>query len=340
MGSEFKTRVLTEAAQLSAIAPEWTSLCERCPRATPFQRPEWIVSWAETFSPETIRVIEVRLGSSLIGLAPLLIYPRGEERVLAFMAGGISDYLDLLVDPEYESEVTLAMFQAIEELDRWTKLDLTDLSSCSVLHHTMLAQRATPHDQCSSVQLPNTSEELLHRLSKRQRANLRQAHSRIQKAGGQLELSRQETLSEFLDDLFRLHAMRWLTDEGPGVLDEKIKSFHGKAAPGLQAAGIMRLYRLRLRQQTVAVIYTLRDPAKVFCYLQAYDPSFKYLSPGTSLMFSAMEDARVAGRTKFDLLRGQETYKQHWRVRSEPTYRIQMSRELENIFFPPNCVAA
>ena len=123
---KFKTRILTDAAQLRASAPEWRSLYERCPSATPFQSPQWVVSWAETFSPESIRVVEVRSGNTLVGLAPLLIYSRGQERVLAFMAGGISDYLDLLVDPQRESDVTFAIFQAIEELDRWTTLDLTD----------------------------------------------------------------------------------------------------------------------------------------------------------------------------------------------------------------------
>lgn len=342
MASEFKTRVLSDAAKLPAIATEWASLYDRCPRPTPFQRPEWVVSWAEIFSPECIRLIEVRSGNTLVGLAPLLIYPRGEERVLAFMAGGISDYLDLLVDPRHESEVTCGIFQAIKELDLWTTLDLTDLPANSVLHRTPLAQLATPHDQCSSLQLPATRGELLKHLSKRQRANLRQARSRILKAGGAvIEVAKPETLTTFLEDLFRLHALRWLRDGQPGVLeDDQIKAFHRKVAPGLHAAGILRLYRLRIGQQTIAAIYTLRDRTTVFCYLQGYDPEFAALSPGTYLMSSVMEDTMVSGITKFDLLRGKEEYKQHWTAQGEATDRIQASRAFENSFFRLNSTAA
>ena len=324
---EFKTRLLTDAAQLLVIADDWSGLYGRCPGASPFQRPEWVVSWAETFVPECIRVVEVRAGQMLVGLAPLLIYPRRGERVLAFMAGGISDYLDLLVDPQYESEAAFAIIRAIHELDRWTTLDLTDVPANSVLHCTMLAQLATPHDQCSCVLLPKTREKLLQHLSKRQRANLRQARSRIQKAGGALvETATQATLTEFLDDLFRLHAIRWLRDGQPGVLaDEKVKTFHRKIVPALHAQGILRFHRLRLREQTVAVTYTLLHRETVFCYLQGYDPEFAALSPGTYLMFAVMEDAIVSGMTKFDLLRGEEGYKQHWRAQSRSTHRIQLS---------------
>jgi CelD/BcsL family acetyltransferase involved in cellulose biosynthesis len=342
MGSELKTRVLTDIPQLLAIADEWRGLYERCPGATPFQGPEWVISWAETFSPERIRVVEARSGNMLLGLAPLLIYPRGEQRVLAFMAGGISDYLDLLVDPQCERDVVFAIFQAIQQLDGWTTMDLTDLPGTSVLHRTWLTQLATPHDQCSSLQLPTTSEELLQRLSKRQRANLRQAHSRIQKAGGALvETATEETLNDFLEDLFRLHASRWIRAGQLGVLaDAKVKEFHRKATPELLARGILRLYRLRLKDQTLAVLYALLGETTVFCYLQGYDPDFAALSPGTYLMFAVMEDAIRSGMSKFDLLRGEEGYKQHWRAEPETTHRIQSSRVFESGSARLNSIAA
>jgi CelD/BcsL family acetyltransferase involved in cellulose biosynthesis len=244
------------------------------------------------------------------------------------MAGGISDYLDLLVDRRYECEVTRAIFHAVQELDIWTMLDLTDLSPNSILHHAVLAKLATPHDQCSSLQLPQASHELLQQFSRRQRANLRQAQSRIRKAGGAtIETATHETLSEFLEGLFRLHAVRWLKDRQSGVLaDERVKAFHLRTAPHLLDKGISRLYRLRMRTQTVAVMYTLFDQTTVFCYLQGYDPAFAALSPGTYLMFAVMKDAIRAEANKFDLLRGEEVYKQHWRARSETTYRIQLPR--------------
>ena len=322
------TRVLTQPAELRAIAADWQSLCELCAVATPFQQPEWLLSWVEAFRPKNIRVVEVRSGDRLVGLAPLLIYPRHEERVLAFMGGAVSDYLDLVVDPQREPEVMNAVLGVLELLPQWTTLDLTDLSSRSVLLRTALFGIAMPHDNCSALYLPRTKEELIHLFSKRQRANLRNARSRIQGAGGtQVELATAETLPDFLNDLFRLHTRRWDLAGEPGVLAEpEVKAFHRMSALCLIARGLLRVYRLRLQQRTIAVLYSLFEHGTVFCYLQGYDPEFACLSPGTHLLFSVMEDAVRLNMRKFDFLRGHESYKQHWRAEPEITYRIRLPR--------------
>jgi CelD/BcsL family acetyltransferase involved in cellulose biosynthesis len=144
-----------------------------------------------------------------------------------------------------------------------------------------------------------------------------------------------------MEELFRLHASRWLRDGQEGVLaDEEVKRFHCEAAPGLLASGILRLYRFRIREQTVAVVYTLLARSTVYCYLQGYDPKYAALSPGTHLMFSVMEEARQSGMQRFDLLRGEEAYKRHWRAQVEATHRIQMSRFAENPTGSINSVAA
>jgi CelD/BcsL family acetyltransferase involved in cellulose biosynthesis len=188
------------------------------------------------------------------------------------------------------------------------------------------------HDQCSALLLPESRTELIQLLSKRQRANLRCAGSRLGRSGGgQVELATPETLPQFLDDLFRLHTRRWWQAGESGVLaDERLRRFHEEAATKLLEKAVLRLYRLRLTGRTIAVLYSLLRGTTLFCYLQGYDPEFAQLSPGTQLTFFAMEDALELGIRKFDFLRGQEAYKRHWRVTPEATYRIQLTRDALN----------
>jgi len=340
---ELETRILASFDELAAVAGEWDALWARCPGATPFQLAAWLLAWVQAFSPACIRALAVRSGGRLVGLAPFLIYPREEERVLAFMGGGVSDYLDVLAEPQQEAAVVAAILAAIREIDGWTTLDLTDLRADSLLRRAIGMAPSTLHDQCSALLLPETRPELLQLLSKRQRANLRCARSRLQRSGGgQVELATGETLPGFLDDLFRLHTRRWSQAGQSGVLaEEALRRFHQEASAQLLRKRILRLYRLRLAAgRTGAVVYSLFGGRTLFCYLQAYDPELAWLSPGTQLTFFAMEDALELGVRKFDFLRGQEAYKRHWCATPEATYRIQLVREQLNARLSAQEIAA
>jgi CelD/BcsL family acetyltransferase involved in cellulose biosynthesis len=329
IGTELSARVLRSVKEVKQVSPDWRDLFHRC-RATVFQSPDWLLPWIEVFSPEKMLLVEVRCADQLVAVAPLLIYRRDSERVLAFMGGGVSDYLDLLVDPAFElqaiSEIICTSLNAHEE---WTVLDLTDIPSHSaLLRSPFLKRSAGEHDSCSVLRLPHTREDLLRLFSKRQRANLRNAHSRLERAGGgQVEIATPETLPEFLDDLFTLHTDRWSAQGQSGVLDdERVRAFHRSCAPALLENGTLHLVRLRLGNHTIAVIHSLFSHETAYCYLQGFDPECSSLSPGTQLMFSVMADAVARGMREFDFLRGREAYKQHWRAETKPTFRIQLPR--------------
>jgi CelD/BcsL family acetyltransferase involved in cellulose biosynthesis len=327
--AQLTTRVLRRLDEIRAIVPEWRELFERG-HASVFQSPYWLLSWLEVFSPDNMVFVEVRQTESLIALAPLLTYHRDGRLVLAFAGGGVSDYLDVLIEPGLENPALQQILRtALEINENWTTLDLTDFPSHSrLLTFTPLRNSICQHDSCSVLQLPNTKHDWLHLLSKRQRANLRNAHSRLQRAGGgKIEIATTENVSEFLNDLFTLHTSRWSGRGEPGVLaDEKVREFHRRCAPELFSAGYLHLSRLRLGKHALAVIYSLFSNQTAYCNLQGFDPEFARLSPGTQLMHSVICDAINRGLREFDFLRGDESYKQHWRPGRRPTYRIQMSR--------------
>jgi CelD/BcsL family acetyltransferase involved in cellulose biosynthesis len=248
---------------------------------------------------------------------------------LAFAGGGISDYLGLLAEPGRELQVLDEVLRAAENISGWSVLDLTDLAAgSSLLKYERFMPFVRRHDVCFVLPLPETQDQVLPVFSKRQRANLRNARSRTQREGGaKIELAQPSTVLEFLDDLFRLHALRWSEAGQSGVLsDPQVQQFHRAVAPALLSAGILRLYRMRVNDCSIAVVHSLFHRETVFCYLQGFDPAFAHLSPGTQLMFAVIEDAVRLGMRRFDFLRGEEGYKLHWRPQGEPTYRIEVPR--------------
>ena len=326
---QLRAEVIERPERVASIAAEWRRLYRQSPARTPFQSPEWLLPWIEIFCPVNLRVIAVWDQGGLVGLAPLLIYPRDSERVLAFAGGGISDYLDLIAESGKESAVRQAVVSAVLEDRSWTTLELTDVAPHSILLGSPeLRGLSSTHDTSSLLVLPSNPGELLAKFSNRQRANLRNARSRLERAGGgAIEGASANTLPEFLDDLFRLHTMCWSERGEPGVLhDERLRAFHRMAAPQLLERGMLRIYRLRVEANSAAVIYALCDGGTVYCYLQGFNPRFAFVSPGTLLMYSVIEAAVRSGMRSFDFLRGQEAYKQHWRPESRPTYRIALGR--------------
>ena len=322
------TRVLLDPTEWERVAAEWHELFSRCHDATPFQSPEWLLSWLDVFSPRELVGIEVRDEEALIGFAPLLIYPRSSERVLAFAGGGVSDYLALLAEPGRELQVMEEVLRTALATPGWDLLDLTDQAANSVPLKYFPRRYVRQHETCFVTRLPESRDQLTRTFSERQRANLRNARSRLQRAGaGSVELATRDTAAEFLADLFRLHTNRWTEVGESGVLsDSATRQFYSRATSRLDVPGTVRIHRLRLDGRTIAVNYSLVYRDTCFCYLQGFDPEFAQLSPGTQLMFAVIEDATRLGLRRFDFLRGEEAYKMHWRPCPEHTHRIEVPR--------------
>ena len=323
--------MLRDLVSAERLRPEWSDLRSRCPHATTFQRPEWLLAWMRSFEPAQPLLIEVRRSDQLVGIVPLLIYQDGSESVLALMGGGISDYLDILVDPDFVDEVLAVIWNCIKEEPGWTTLHLTDLPATSLLLHQWpddYSFSKAVHDVCSGLNLPSKVEELKMLLPFRQLRNLRNARNRLRRAGEvHIEIATRETLPLFLEALFRLHSVRWARAGLPGVLsDAATQSFHKNVAPQLLERGVLRLYGLRLKGRFIACLYTLFERDTACCYLQGFDPEYAHFSPGTRLLGAVIADATREGKQRVDFLRGREPYKQHWGAREVPTFRVQAGR--------------
>jgi CelD/BcsL family acetyltransferase involved in cellulose biosynthesis len=329
--AEFSTRILTDVSHMRALLPDWQTLWDLCPRATAFQRPEWLLAWIEIFQPSQPRLIEVRRQHQLVAVIPLLIYSRGTERVLGLMGGGVSDYLDALITTEHERELLSLLWTIIRhEITDWDTLQLTDLPSTSAL----LPARSTapfdilPHDVCPILDLPARLEDLRMVVPFRKMANLRNARNRMAQTGEiRLEVATTHTIAPLLDALFEMHTSRWEKAGQPGVLaDGRIREFHHRLAIPLVEKGVLRLYALSLTGQTIAILYTLFEKSAVLLYLHSFDPAHAYFSPGSYIFGAGIEDAIRAGKRQVNFLRGRESYKYSWGARDTTTFAIQASR--------------
>lgn len=125
-----------------------------------------------------------------------------------------------------------------------------------------------------------------------------------------MELASLGEIPAALEDLVRLHALRWRERGEAGVLSNALlRRVLLDVAPGLAQAGLLPLWQVRLASRRIAALRALAGRAAQNYYLGGFDPEHARLSPSAALIGAAMARAHRKGASEFDFLRGAELYK-------------------------------
>jgi CelD/BcsL family acetyltransferase involved in cellulose biosynthesis len=307
-------QVIEGVGELAAITNAWIDLWERCPAATPFQRPEWLLPWCRTFAPNGVRVVVVRAEDRVVGVLPLAV----DGRATRLLGEGISDYLDALVDSGWEPDV-LGCFSA--EITNWDRCEMAALPASSPLLRMSalpgFRDAVTPDDVCPVLSLDGGLERA---LPKEMARNLRRARARAEEVGRLgLVTADADNRAELLEALFALHGARW--GDGGVLGDAKVRAFHREMSEAMLAAGLLRLHGVTLDERIVAVVYGFAARDVLYLYLQGYDPADAELSPGTLAVGAAIAESAREGARAVDMLRGREGYKYRFGARDQGTFR-------------------
>ena len=301
----------TDDAQLAALAPEWTGLWNRCPHASPFQSPAWLLPWWGAFGNGAPRAAMSRDDTgALTALLPLC---RIDGRLLA-MGVGITDYQDALIAPGVPQAIVSRLLETA--LQGEDACDLTDVPPDAALR---LAEPPPDWrldwqdaDPCPVLDLRDGFDAA---VPSRMRRKLRMNANRAAAAGGVVaKFATADTVHEGLETLIRLHTRRWTDGGEPGVLaDPAVLSFHRAAAPLLLHDGLLRLGILQTRGAPVAAVLAYADFAdRIYFYLSGYAAEVAAYSPCSLLIEAMLRDAIAEGRTEAHFLRGSEQYKYAW----------------------------
>jgi CelD/BcsL family acetyltransferase involved in cellulose biosynthesis len=308
---------------LRGLAPAWEALWRRVPGATPFQSPAWLLPWWEVFGTGRPVIACLRDGDWLAGVLPLYLQDEAGERKLLPIGIGVSDYLDILLDPGLPEDAGDTLLEAGLRAGfaaGATVCDLTDLPPGALLRtlHPPAGWHAAWRrgEPCPVLPLPGDA------VPARQRRKLRMNRHRAERLGGwTVEFATLGTIAPMMDILLRLNARRW------GGLDPAAERFHRVAAPGLLGAGLLRLALLRIGGSVAACCHALADgERRVMFYMIGFDPAFAAASPGSLLIGALLDSAIAEGRTEAHFLRGDEAYKYAWGARDRHNAACRLVR--------------
>jgi CelD/BcsL family acetyltransferase involved in cellulose biosynthesis len=256
----------------------------------------------------------------LVGLAPF--YRAEDGRVLP-IGISVSDYLDVLIDPEDVHEVTSLLGACIGGMlaggGEWEMTDLPPAAQ-SLKIVADLDVHTTAGETCPVLTLKGA--DLSASVPLRKLRKLRMACHRAERAGGcVIEPCTGPGVLDAFAHLVRLHGERW-TGRGGGVLaDPRVRRFHAEALPRLDRAGLLDMLLCRIGGAAAGVYYGLVRHDRAYAYLGGFDPGMAAVSPGTLLIGHAIERAARRGAREFHFLRGGEPYKYDWGATDRPNTR-------------------
>jgi CelD/BcsL family acetyltransferase involved in cellulose biosynthesis len=312
------TQTIRDAGALAALLPEWWTLWRRAPQATPFQSPAWLMPWWDVFAPGQLCSIAIREDQRLVALAPLYLETGPLGLRLLPLGIGISDYCDLLIDPEYETQAGESLMSALTRVAPWEICEFTELapdaSALKLPSPESLAATVSEASAAPILRLPANIEDLADIIPRQRLRQVRRARNAAARRGETAIVVGDADNSEaLLGELIRLHAARWNSRGKPGVFsDKRVSEFHTAALPGLMVANLARLYALMIGESIAGVYYGFLDRGRAYAYLQGYDPNSADESPGLIVVAYAIEQAIREGAHEFHFLRGDEPYKYEW----------------------------
>lgn len=93
--------VIDTVSHLLEIEPEWFAFARTIPGVTPFQLPQWLLTWWTHFGNGQLHVLVFREKEAIVGIVPCFRHPWNGLRQLTLIGSGISDYLEPVIDAQH-----------------------------------------------------------------------------------------------------------------------------------------------------------------------------------------------------------------------------------------------
>jgi CelD/BcsL family acetyltransferase involved in cellulose biosynthesis len=319
--------------QFDRVSGEWAGLIAQTPDPIPFATPAWQRVWLDHFQAgRTLRLLTARDGERLIGVAPFICDGDRAEFVGHY---SICDYMDAMVTPGFErSNIPSILGRLADEGVR--TIDLRGLRAASPTLEAVTEAApaagfaAAREDEAlsPSVHLPETWEDYLNTLSKKDRHELRRKLRRLDSAGGDVVLKVVTDAAEAatgLDTLF--HLMRISSHHKEEFLDRPgMEAFFREMTATMAAEGMLRFYFLTFDGEAVASVLNFDLGGQLYMYNSGYDPAYSHYAVGLMSKTLLIRDAIENGRHCVDFLRGDESYKYDLGGKDQQVYRLVLTR--------------
>ncbi|HZW35952.1 MAG TPA: GNAT family N-acetyltransferase [Candidatus Deferrimicrobiaceae bacterium] len=314
---------------------EWDDVLARSLRPSPFLSRRFLIPWTKAFAAgRPLRIARWEREERAEGF---LFLCRGAADDGWELLGGeeVSDSLDAVVAAGLEGAFWSDVLGSPREMLAEGPIRMPNLvegaPSLSVLpgicRERGVAFAVEETDRSPFIPLPESFENYIERLGKKERHELRRKLRRAGESDPRLSFRVTGTAEELTRDFpsfLELH--RGSHPEKERFMDDRMAAFFREVAEGFLSAGLLRLAFLRGAEGDIASAFQIEHDGALLLYNSGFDSAAgARLSPGMVLLARCIEDAIRTGFQEYDFLRGRERYKYDLGGRDRIVYRAVLS---------------
>jgi CelD/BcsL family acetyltransferase involved in cellulose biosynthesis len=302
-------RILDSAAAFDRLAPAWDRAVDASPAPVPFLLHAWLSAAIGVLPPDAeLAILVSGEGDDVAAALPLVIRRRGPIRTARMLGGDRVSHSDVVgADGPPATAV----------LDALRRVPCDVVSATGLLETSRLARsghlRLTPRVTSPRLLLDHGfSGVVAERLTSHDRHDIRRRQRRLAEVGevSYMLSATPGDVAGALDDVFRLHDLRWAGQADRSDLRTPAdRAFQRAMSPGLAARGSFLVHRLCLDGVAIAFRSTLVIGRRAFAYRMAFDPRYAYFAPGRLLTHHVFAELSNTGIREIEMMGGDFEHK-------------------------------
>lgn len=315
--------VLERLPTLASAQAAWEQVAERAPH--PFASFGWAQAWQRCGQAKSDPLVAVCRDDDGRPLAVYALerFTAAGLRILRFWGSPPADLAGPICAPEDAVRASFGLRALLAEVPSWDLL-LAERLPGDAAWPALLGTTSASRESSPALTLPPDGwEAYLAGRSSNLRQQVRRRERRLlREHGARFRLSTPSTLDRDLEELFRLHALRW----PGGTSFSCARAFHEDVARQESAAGRLRLWVMEAGGAPVAAWYGLRHAGQEWYYQAGRDPMWDRYHVGFVLLAHTIREAVADGMSAYRFLRGDEPYKARFASHDHGTRTVVLGR--------------
>lgn len=297
---------LRQLSTLGELRASWDDLVDRSPLPSPFLK-SWWVDNAAGGDPAILTCYGddgLLVGGAAFEVDQVTLGPLRVPRVRVLGQGQLApDHIDVLAGPEHRADVLTAVCRWLRSGNRIVDLDGLS-NNCELpwlLNAPLLNRQDAPY-------LDLASTDPVAELPGRLRSTIKRTSKRLARNGFEPRMVPPAETDRALDTLLLLHDHRWQDDSSWNAADSTLRR---TLLAGLRCGGAI-IHEITDSRQVIASEIELLAGRRVAFYQAGRLTDQEFRGSGSALKAEVLRWTVREGMTEFDLLRGNDGYKDDW----------------------------